>query len=349
VARTASAHLLPDRRGTLNVVGNAVFAVLAVPVSALHAFDDDGDGRMSVAELNAHQAALRAEVDPRFSITDGPTAGQTVSLDLVLSPPHDGAPGEAETVVALKHVTFIAPPADLRLACDLFAASGADRGLTFTATRHPDGAPAESEAAILTPLASEHRFFRAPGATFADAVRAGIEHILTGFDHLLFLLTLVVAGAGWRYWAGVTTTFTLAHCITLTASALGLVRLSPAVVEPLIALSIVLVAADDLVRRGRVRLAPRMALVFACGLLHGMGFASCLGALDLDAAHRIGTLAGFNAGIEMGQAAFLCAVLGALALGRRLEPAATFARGSRWVTLAAGLTGCVWFVTRLVG
>jgi hypothetical protein len=348
VPRAALAHLMPDRQGTLNVVDNSVFAVLAVPVSALHGFDDDGDGALGAAELQAHKDALRAEVDRRLALHDGATLAETVRVDLVLSPQHGASESKADVVVALKHATFRAPPTDLRLACDLFAATG-DRALTFTATRHPVGAEAQTEAAFLTPLSPEHRFFRATAATILDSIRGGVEHVLTGFDHLLFLLTIMVAGVGWRYWLGVTTTFTLAHSITLAASAFGVVHLAPAVVEPLIALSIVGVAADNLLRRGRARVRERLAVVFVCGLVHGMGFASSFGDLALDDAHRLYGLAGFNLGIELGQALFLCTALAALALARRLQPAVTLERSARWVSVVAGLLGGVWLVQRLTG
>jgi hydrogenase/urease accessory protein HupE len=347
--RPAFAHLMPARQGTLEIVDRHVFAVLSVPVSALHGFDDDGDGMMSDAELQAHRDALRAEIDRRFAIRDGASTGKVERLDLVLAAQNEPPQDEAEAVVALERVAFAAPPSDLRVACDLFPANGPDRGLALTATRHPAGKETETEAAILTPLSTKHRFFRPGWAAFADWVKAGVEHVLTGFDHLLFLLTIVVAGTGWAYWLGVTTTFTLAHSITLAASVYGAVRLRPSIVEPLIALSIVGVAIDNLARQGRVRASQRLPVVFGCGLVHGLGFGASFEALGLDDAHRLGGLAGFNLGIEIGQALFLCAALAAIRVATLVAPALTPERSARWISILAGLLGGFWLVERLVG
>jgi hypothetical protein len=125
-----------------------------------------------------------------------------------------------------------------------------------------------------------------------------------------------VAGAGWPYWLAVLTGFTVAHSITLALGLLGWVRVSPEVVEPLIAASIVLVAALNLANRRRAApsTARQAAVVFACGLLHGLGFASSLADMGLHGSYRAASLLGFNLGIELGQALCLVGMLGLLRL-----------------------------------
>jgi hydrogenase/urease accessory protein HupE len=337
---------MPAKQGTLNVVDNSVFAVLAVPVSSLHGFDDNGDGLMEMSELRRHQEAVRTEVDQRFVLFDGATQGETVQVDLVLSPEHEAATDRAAHVVALKHTRFAQPPRDLRVRCDLFG-TGSDEGqLTITATRHA-ATGVESEPAILTPLSEEHRFFRPRLAAFFDDVQIGAEHVLLGPDHLLFLLTVIVAGLGWRYWLSVVTGFTLAHSLTLGAAMLGYLRLPARVVEPAIALSIVLFALDNLLRRGA---APRqrVALVCACGLLHGLGFAGALSTLGLDSAHRILSLVGFNLGVEVGQGLFLIVALTTLAVLRRLLRGVDAFRITQAVSAVALVVGSVWMIQRLM-
>jgi hypothetical protein len=202
LAAPAEAHLMPAGQGTLNVVGDAVFAVVSVPVSALHGFDDDGDGLLSMAEMERHQDALRAEIDARFALSDGDVAGRTVTLDVVLSPQHDSAADRADQLVALKHVRFAAHPTDLRLTCDLSGTRPEDRQITITATqnRGPD-----AEVAVFAPGAPEHRFFRPLGAAIASSVRLGVERVLGGPARLLFLLTVltvIAVGLGWGYRRG---------------------------------------------------------------------------------------------------------------------------------------------------
>jgi hypothetical protein len=143
----------------------------------------------------------------------------------------------------------------------------------------------------------------------------GVEHILLGVDHLLFVLALLFLVGSWRRLIGTVTAFTLAHSLTLAAATLGWIRVQPAPVEAVIALSIVFVAAEILhVRQGRAGLAARLPWVvaFVFGLLHGLGFASALRDIGLPQ-HAIPlALAFFNVGVELGQLLFIGAVFAVL-------------------------------------
>jgi hydrogenase/urease accessory protein HupE len=175
----------------------------------------------------------------------------------------------------------------------------------------------------------------------------GFEHILTGPDHLLFLLTIVVAGAGWRYWLSAVTAFTLAHSITLLLSVCGLVHVAPAVVEPAIAASIVVMAAVNLLRPeapGRWRL----RLVFGCGLLHGLGFSSALRDMALDRTHLVTALAGFNVVIEIGQFVFIGAIVCSLNGLRNVSSRSTAGNYSRVASALAAVFGCIMLLQRII-
>lgn len=134
----------------------------------------------------------------------------------------------------------------------------------------------------------------------------GVEHILTGIDHLLFVGSLLFLVGFRRQLVGTITAFTLAHSITLALSALGLLTLRPPPVEATIAMSIVLVASEAL--REKETLARRLpALVsFLFGLVHGLGFAGALKDIGLPQSHLPLALLTFNVGVELGQ---LCTVL----------------------------------------
>jgi hypothetical protein len=174
-----------------------------------------------------------------------------------------------------------------------------------------------------------------------------VHHILTGYDHLLFLLCLLlpaVLGSGtvaWRRVAGIVTLFTLAHSTTLALAALGHVRAPPALVEPAIALTIALAALDNLVPLfGRWR----AAVIFGFGLLHGLGFAAVLGELSLPTGQFGWALLRFNLGLEVGQLAVL-ALAAPLLLGLGRTPAwrrALLQGGSA----AAGVMALVWMLER---
>jgi len=352
-ATTTWAHMMPAQQGTLNIIGNAVFAALSLPVSALDGVDDNADGRLSRTELAAHTTAIQAAVSSRVRFTNGDTPGR---VDLVMPM---GEPDERDStsmlgsthVLVLMKASFDAPPMQLRIDADLFGPAPNERQFTFKATRGK-----ESEVIVLTPRRTTHTFFRTPLQVLRDYVGVGVDHILFGTDHLLFLLTLIVAAAGWRYWFGVLTSFTVAHSIALTASLFGVVHLAAAVVEPLIAASIVLMAWLNL--RQRV-IAPtrRIVIVFACGLLHGIGFAGSMADMGLHGAYRVTSIVGFNVGIELGQALFLLAMLVVGVVWRRVmalpavrERAVSFASLTPVgvVSVAALLLGSLWLVERVV-
>jgi hydrogenase/urease accessory protein HupE len=154
-------------------------------------------------------------------------------------------------------------------------------------------------------------------------LRLGIEHILLGADHLLFVLALVILVREWRRVAITVTAFTIAHSITLAAATLGFVHVPGPPVEAMIALSIVLVAAEIVnARRGQPSLTARWPwlVAFAFGLLHGFGFAGALSEVGLPQ-HAIPlALLFFNLGVEVGQLAFVAGVMTlAWAVGRLMS------------------------------
>ena len=178
----------------------------------------------------------------------------------------------------------------------------------------------------------------------------GVEHILTGIDHLLFVFGLMLLVSGWRRLAATITAFTVAHSITLAMASLGWVQAPVALVEAAIALSIVFVAVEIVHRwRGQPGLASRRPwlVAFGFGLLHGFGFASSLSQIGLPPDSLFSALLVFNLGVELGQLAFVAAVLAvrqqlrslAVLPLERLRPAAPYAIGA-----FAGY----WFIERTV-
>lgn len=175
-----------------------------------------------------------------------------------------------------------------------------------------------------------------------EYVPMGVEHILLGLDHLLFLVLLLLGAGTWRAVLVLATCFTAAHSITLGLAAVGWVHVPETVIEPLIALSIVYVAAETLLAREQRH---RPYLVFGFGLLHGLGFAANLSLTGQTAGGLVGGLLGFNLGIEAGQLLVIGVVFPLLLLMRRRS-------WSKQAQLAAAgmaaTVGLFWFVERLV-
>lgn len=143
-------------------------------------------------------------------------------------------------------------------------------------------------------------------SVFADYIPVGFDHILPkGLDHILFVLGLFFFSTAWRPLLWQVTAFTAAHTVTLALGALGWVNIPGSIVEPLIALSIVYVAVENIFARD---MGPwRPAVVFGFGLLHGLGFASVLGEFGLPEAQFVPALLGFNIGVELGQLTVIAA------------------------------------------
>jgi len=186
-------------------------------------------------------------------------------------------------------------------------------------------------------------------SVLASFLRLGVRHILGGYDHLAFLLVLVVAARGLRTLLGVVTAFTLAHSITLAAAALGWVALPPRFVELAIALSIAYVACENLLRRESRN--PWIE-AFGFGLLHGLGFAGFLADALAGEPLILTALVGFNLGVELGQLVAVGALLalGAVVLARWRRPGA--APGlvppsvRQWTSGAVALLALYWFAQR---
>jgi hydrogenase/urease accessory protein HupE len=157
-------------------------------------------------------------------------------------------------------------------------------------------------------------------AVAGEYLRLGVEHILGGVDHLLFVLALLLITRGCGRLVKTVTAFTVAHSITLALATLGFVHVPQRPVEAVIALSIVFVAAEIVhARRGREGMAARAPwmVAFTFGLLHGFGFAGALSEIGLPAGHIPLALFFFNVGVEVGQLLFIAAVLSLVALLRR--------------------------------
>jgi HupE / UreJ protein len=260
------------------------------------------------------------------------------------------APGEGSLAPAapgVESVTLVVDFAcadavrDLLIRDDLFDAFGADH--------HTIGridAPGSTTAFAFAPDMREARLTVAGaggGRGVASFVALGIEHILTGWDHLLFLLALLLHGGGPLAMVKIITAFTIAHSVTLSLAVLDVVVLPGRLVEAVIALSIAAVAAENLFARPSVT--RRWMVSFSFGLVHGFGFSSALRELGLPSQGLVLSLFGFNAGVELGQALVVAVALPALILLRRTSWEKRMIWGASMAILVVGL---VLFVERAI-
>ncbi|WP_254244746.1 HupE/UreJ family protein [Hymenobacter sp. BRD67] len=183
-------------------------------------------------------------------------------------------------------------------------------------------------------------------AVFWTYIQLGFTHIIPlGFDHILFIISLYILEPRLRPVLMQATAFTVAHSITLGLAMYGIIKPPGSVVEPIIALSILFVAIENIIT---TKLSPwRLAIVFGFGLIHGMGFASALTGLGLPRKDYFGSLISFNVGVELGQVSII--LLCWLLVGR-------WAYGRPWyrarvvvpVSIIIGLVAAYWTVDRLL-
>jgi hypothetical protein len=356
----ASAHLVAAQRGTLNIVGDAAFLVLSVPVSAMQGVDDDGDGLLSKPELQRHADALHTQLLGGVQLR-GPEGALPLQLVMVDIASPDNAPAAAASHLSVLGRFQLRPagagggglqasaPDGLSLRFALFGAKASERQQDLTITRQN-----ETQWLRFTPTRNTHALLPSTLSVLAEHVQTGAAHVLGGADHLLFLLVVLSAAWGWRALLGALTCFTAGHALTLVACVCGGWSAPGHIVEPAIAATIVGMAAFDAWGRWRgrpARLPTRLALVFACALIHGLGLAGALTDLTQwppGSSPMLWALAGFNLGVELAQVAVAAvACLLWWGLHHLLRPAAQ-RRTSQFATLAVMAAGSIWFAERLL-
>ncbi|MEP6493544.1 MAG: HupE/UreJ family protein [bacterium] len=316
--------------------GRVLRLVVRVPLEAIRdiQFPLRGPGYLELGKLDSllHDAARiwiadnvqLYENDTR--LTNGRIAGAHVSL------PSDRSFETYERAVA--HIADAPLPESTELAwqqamldVSLEYAIASDRSkFSIDPTWARLGVRTSTVLRFSPPGGSEHAFQYSgdPGLVRLDPrwyqaarqfVKLGFEHILDGIDHLLFLFCLVIPFRKLRPLIGVVTAFTVAHSITLIASAAGIAPAGlwfPPLIEVLIALSIVYMALENIVGP---KLERRWMLAFGFGLVHGFGFSFALReSLQFAGSHLLTSLLAFNVGVELGQIAVLCVAIPALAL-----------------------------------
>ncbi len=311
--------------------------------------DDDRDGRIDDVELTAGRAAIERAVGSGFAI-DAPTSDTRQAARLVAV--KLGENDDIELVLELA-ATAATATTDRALRCPIL--QDFSRGHRSYIAQIDDAGAIQTDA-LLTPtditfvVPAENtngRGFEQVGLFFG----LGVEHILFGFDHLAFLLALLVAGITLRRAVVTITAFTVAHSITLVGAAVGLLGLPGLLVESVIAGSIVWVAASNLRasarlgQNGETKGLHRWQFALAFGLVHGFGFAGFLGDLDIRGPHAILPMLSFNLGVEVGQILF---ALLALPLLWWLDKTRYGATGRTLISIGVGLAGLFWLGERLL-
>jgi len=349
----AQAHIASNGFLNLKVDGAQVSGAIELAIrdgELAVGLDHDSNGKVTWAELKSSQTALQNYVLGHLRLS-----GDTGQCRMGFSPVQVNDRVDGRYLWLPFTADCRASPKGLSIDYKMLDAEDpSHRGLlTLTAN-------GTAQTAVLGGTLALRQFdleHSSPWSAFIEYLRAGIWHIWSGIDHLLFLLSLLlpavllrrgnrwdavpIAAPAFINIVKVVTAFTLAHSITLSLAAFDVIRLPGRLTESVIAASIIVAALNNVfprVTEGRWRIA------FAFGLLHGFGFASVLAEMGLPKGARLVSLVAFNLGVEAGQ---LAVVLAVMPLAYLLRSTAFYRRGVMpWGSSAIACLALVWFVQR---
>lgn len=332
---TSTSYLVAQDDGRREV--NVTWDVAVADVHWALGLDADGDGNITWREIEARRADIAALAQSHLTIARGSASCFTQLTDLFITT-HAGEPH-----LSLAFHADCASSGVLSITANLFFDKDATQRTLLDITT-----PGGQFTSILSPANPTWSEPKAPSAlhTFTTFTAQGLWHVWIGYDHLAFLLLLILPGVLRKQPATdllrIITAFTVAHSITLALAATGTVHIPVRPIEIAIALSIIVAGLLNLVPEAAK---ARLGLAFGFGLIHGFGFANALAELGTHGARLIPTLAGFNVGVELAQISLVVLVLPFLLRARnsmfyawRFMPAAS---------LAAALAGAAWVAARV--
>jgi hypothetical protein len=311
---------------------------LTIPTGLISQFDDDKNQQLSDPEITTHKKDIQEFLNQKVRITASgeqpatltvkPTIAKKLPSNLIATP-------DTHSSLLLQY-HWLEPIEQLQMHYDLFVPgvntarclaqvfrAGQVDNLVFT----PDS---QNAALIDAPILQQIGSF----------IRLGIEHIWTGYDHILFLVSLLMLGGELGYLLKVVTAFSLSHSVTLFLAALNIISVPSRWVEIAIALSIGYIASENLWNK---QPKARWQLAFGFGLIHGLGFSSALQELDLPRTNLVTSLASFSIGIELGQFAIVLAVYFALSYLRKFAWDLTI---RRMISVGVIVMSAIWFWER---
>jgi hydrogenase/urease accessory protein HupE len=290
ISSNSYAHLISAGYAAINIQSDKTSLLIGIPVSVVKDVDLNGDGMLDPDELKTGRTKILQQLQTLVQLDVGGNSG-TVLDDLLMTSPSLDKKDRINQFEWLRVLTF--PAGVMNQVVTLGMAPELAASNFIVNVKRAE----ESETAVLASHQLKHQFLKGGWGTFFAFIDEGVLHILSGTDHVLFLLMLLSASVVFRRWLVVLTSFTLAHGVTYGLATFGLVVVTPNFIEPIIAFTIVLVAVIHLLH-WRPALKLEAAGVFSLGLFHGLGFASAMSEVSKELRFPIQSVLGFNVGVE---------------------------------------------------
>ncbi|RAP73759.1 HupE/UreJ family protein [Paenibacillus montanisoli] len=347
---TASAHPLSAGFTDIDISEQQTQLTYSIDaLSVIEGFggDTNNDGKLNETELKAIEHRVSEWVEDSVVLEkDGQELSSEVTGPLLENK------GENEMVTLKFQYPGFAPGQTISLLDGMFTSGTTASAYTNFLTSQNHGSVSESvlrgKDRIWTMLITEQQLDQGQQSHSTKAISSwwsfftlGMEHILTGYDHLLFLLALLIRQQTLKQYVAVISAFTVAHTITLTLAVLGILNIPTYIVEPAIALSICYVAVENIIRG---KTSGRWVITFLFGLVHGMGFADLLKEMNISWTHLAASLISFNIGIEVVQLAIVMLLLPILT---RLFRFSAYRKYVNYSSIVIFILGAIWFLQRV--
>ena len=303
LAWPSQAHWADLAVADIQVKAQDVAINLTIPTGLLEQFDDDRSKQLSEAEVTKYQTDLQKFLAEKIRLKasgEKPDESQ-VKIGAVTNLPNNlnVTPGTHSSLLLTYH--WPQPINQLQLNYELFVP-----GINTARCLVQVSRGSQLDNLVLTPSNNNVALIDAPIIQQINSfVGLGVEHIWTGYDHILFLISLLMLGGELRYVLKVVTAFSISHAFAITLAVLNIVSVPSRWVEIAIALSIAYIAAENIWRK---EAKARWQLAFGFGLIHGLGFSGALQELELPQSNLFTSLASFCVGIEIGQFAIVLGV-----------------------------------------
>jgi hypothetical protein len=345
---TALAHLMVAQKGTLNISGNGAYLLVSVPTSGFKNVDDDLDGLLSARELSLHGENIKQQIQESLQLSDSDGLRPLDGLMLTLSSQDAKENQPADQLIVMGRFALEKDKQPLMFQTRLWGKNTNEQSLGLTITKNLK----DEQVLMLTPENPEGKLYQSVFGVFTSYLIHGVEHVLGGLDHLLFLLVVIATGWGWRQILTALSIFTIGHAISLMTVVYSGLTFPENIVEPAIAATIIGLALYDLWKSfSSSSLSPqelRFGLIFGCSLIHGLGLGGALTALGINPTQQGATLLGFNLGIELAQIGVATLALIGLTLLQKIFGGHGVQTASRMATLGAVFMGSLWFLERVI-
>lgn len=292
---TSYGHLITAGNLTLNILPDKAVVLVGVPVSFFKGIDTNQDGLLQPEEIKSQRSLMIEQLEQAFNIKMGDAKGEVVDDQIIVSL-HVDNQNSTPQIEWLRQLKF--PESSLNLPVYVQLSDRILASDYFLKVQRPDA----QEVAALSRANPSHHFFKGRWDTFVSFVIEGWQHIVFGYDHVVFIVTLLAASVFIKRWLWVLTAFTLAHGITYALATFGIVQVKAELIEPIIAITILITAILNLFKV-RPKLGIEIGGVFGLGLFHGLGFANAMSTQLGSTRFPVSTVLGFNLGVELGQLA----------------------------------------------